>query len=81
MTDYKHFPRLPRRSVMECRHNRQIFYTLCVLLLTMVAFSFAAREDLRQQAIIDKHVLLHETRRAVADNERAALYFYQERAK
>ena len=81
MTDYKHFPRLPRRSVLELRHNRQIFYVLCVMVVTLMAMSYAAHEDMKMQQTIDKHQLLHETRRAVQADEQAALYFYNERAR
>jgi hypothetical protein len=51
------------------------------IVFILVTLSMAGHEDMRVQHEIDKHQLLHQTKRAVQADEQAALYFYKERAK
>jgi hypothetical protein len=62
-------------------YNLNVLFVLLVFILILGGLSMAGKEDMRVQGEIDKHQLLHDTRRAVQADERAALYFYQQRSR
>jgi len=79
MTDFKHFPRLPRHTqVPVLDFNTTLFLVLVVLIL--LAMSAAGKSDQFSAGVVDREQILEQTKKAINSDERAALYFYNQQA-
>ena len=54
MTDYKHFPRLPRQNGATSELERSVFWAVIVLSLFLLAFAWACTDDFQVKEQLDK---------------------------
>lgn len=78
MTDYKHFPRIPR-PLPEIRANR--LFVVLVIILILGAMSMAGKADMRAAQVIDQQEALERVKRNLAAEEARLFADFTERAK